>query len=504
MKLVPISTLKPAAYNPRAVDPDRLALVRLSLEKLGWLLPVFATAGGEIVSGHQRTTQADALGYAEAPVFELKPMKPNTLKAVNILFNRSTNDMEPGSVPAEMNTRIARDAVRKFAETLPSRTPNAFRCLEAKDEPIAPLVRANAGRWIPYAYTTAKSLAGFGVVMPLIVGPDDKVINGIGRLQMLAERKQETAKVVRVTAAEAEFSHMMLNLLSMDFDLKEKYADLLRFGSFRRLRRQRTELGRGFVFALTGNKAAKSFDITNHESRARWIAQFGRSVLDFGAGHLTETRLLRAVGVECTPFEPYRVNPEKEEIDKAESLRVAREFLNDIAGGKRFSSIFISSVLNSVPFAEDRAHIVRILQACAGEHTRVYAVATSDQQRGLKNMGKKFLNQRSEQYGFMLAGYEPNVIVGELSTMPKAQKYHTPEEFHALFRGGFERVAVKYDGEGGANVSAIAEKPRPVNVAELTAALEFEFDLPYPDGSRMGMVDAAKAAFSERLGIFIR
>ena len=55
MKLVSIATLTPAAYNPRAVDPERLALVRLSLEKLGWLLPIYATAGGEIVSGHQRT-----------------------------------------------------------------------------------------------------------------------------------------------------------------------------------------------------------------------------------------------------------------------------------------------------------------------------------------------------------------------------------------------------------------------------------------------------------------
>jgi hypothetical protein len=504
VKLVPIASLTPAAYNPRAVDPDRLALVRLSLDKLGWLLPIYATAGNEIVSGHQRTTQAAALGYTSAPVFELPKMKPHTLKAVNILFNRSTNDMEPGSVPAELKTRIARDAVRKFAETLPSRTADAFRCMQATEEPIAPLLKANAGRWIPYALATAKSLAGFGVVMPLIVGPDDIVINGIGRLQMLAEKKQERAKVVRVTAAEAEFSHMMLNLLSMDFDLREKYADLLRFGSFRRLRRQRTELGRGFTFAITGNRAAKAFDITQGESRERWIAQFGRSVLDFGAGHLTETLLLRAVGVECTPFEPYRVNPDKEEIDKAESLRVAREFLNDIAARKRFSSIFISSVLNSVPFVEDRRHVIRILQACANEDTRVYAVATSDQQRGLKNMQKKFLNRRSEQYGFMLAGYEPNVIVGELSSMPKAQKYHTPEEFHALFRLGFERVAVKYDGEGGANVSAIAGTPLPIDVPALTAALEFEFDLPYPDNSRMGMVDAAKAAFSERLGIFIR
>jgi hypothetical protein len=507
MKLVPVKLLTPAAYNPRVVDPERLAMVRLSLRKLGWLLPVFATEEGEILSGHQRTHEAAALGYTQVPVRPLPPMATGKLKALNILFNRSTNDMDIDAVPAELKARISAEDVRKLAAALPDHPISSFPCMHANRVEIGPLVKANAGRWIPYAYTVAKSLAAQGITMPLIVGPDDVVINGIGRLQMLAERKEETAEAIYLRAEQAEFARLMLNFLSMDFDLKAKYADLLRYGSFRRLRRQRTELGRGFVFAITGNRAARHFDITDAASRERWIAEHGRNVLDFGAGHLTETNLLRAVGVECTPFEPYRVNPDREEIDKAESLRVVREFLAAVESKREFSSIFISSVLNSVPFEEDRRAIVTILRACAGRRTKVYAVASSDQQRGLKNMGKKFLNQRSEQYGFMLAGYEPNVIVGELATKPKAQKYHTPDEFHALFRTGFGRVSVKYDGEGGANISAIACDPMPfrskADFAQLAAALAFEFDLPYPDGSRMGMAEEAKAAFGERLGQII-
>ncbi len=40
-----------------------------------------------------------------------------------------------------------------------------------------------------------------------------------------------------------------------------------------------------------------------------------------------------------------------------------------------------------------------------------------------------------------------------------------------------------------------------VCMARLREAIDFEFDLPYPDGSRMGLAAEARAAFSKRLGV---
>ena len=37
--------------------------------------------------------------------------------------------------------------------------------------------------------------------------------------------------------------------------------------------------------------------------------------------------------------------------------------------------------------------------------------------------------------------------------------------------------------------------------ARLRAAIEFEFDLPYPDGTRMDLVKCAMDSFSQRLQI---
>jgi hypothetical protein len=106
---------------------------------------------------------------------------------------------------------------------------------------------------------------------------------------------------VFVTEEEAEFARAMMNLLSMDFDIHTRYADMLRFNSFRRARRVRRELGNGFIFATHGAKPCKDFDIGKLSDRARWVKEHGTTILDFGAGHLTETFLLRQAGIDCTP-----------------------------------------------------------------------------------------------------------------------------------------------------------------------------------------------------------
>jgi hypothetical protein len=287
------------------------------------------------------------------------------------------------------------------------------------------------------------------------------------------------------------FAEAMLNKLSMDFAFEKTYADVLRYNSFRRLRRVRNNLGRGFVFSIIGNKPAHSFDITDPSQAAMWKRRHGRSVLDFGAGHLTETALLRKAGVRVTPFEPYRID-QHGQIDKESSLETVREFLADVAAGVVWDSVFISSVLNSVPFVEDRQHIVKILAACCSKQTRVYAVASSDKQVGYTAQTKGLLSQA--KHIKILANYEENVTIGDVQSAPKAQKYHTPRMIYDLFKTAFDVVAADYDT--GVNVSVIAHTPKSLD--GLRAALEFEFDLPYPDGSRMGMVSEAIAAFETR------
>lgn len=502
MKLVDIDSLNPSTYNPRAADPRRLDLIELSLRKLGFVLPIYATPDGEIISGHQRHHVAKRMGVRQVPVAITKSMELPERKAVNVAFNRATNDLDCGDTPKNITEALARVDLDALANAIPDKTPDTpefYPCMKAQDMPLAPLLKANTGRWITYAASISKTLYLKGVVMPVVATKDLKVVNGIGRLQMLAENKKPSIAVVFVTEAEARLADAMLNLLSMDFDIHNRYRDLLRYNSFRRLRGVRKQLGRGFIFAVAGSKTSKHFDVTEPQNAERWIKEHGKVVLDFGAGHLYETRILRSIGVQVTPFEPYRVDA-SEDIDKAESLSLTREFFYDIANRNlQYTSIFISSVLNSVPFAEDRRHIACICAALASPHTKLYAAATSMNQAGMRQVqGVKYLSKTQATARLFLLEYEPGITLGDISNQPKVQKYHTLQEFYGLFKEFFAVVKVN---DSNHNVQAVCSNPLQINAKDLRKALEFEFDLPYPDGSRMGLVDEAIEAFSQRLGM---
>lgn len=502
MKLINVNEIAPSTYNPRVADPERLDLIELSLRKLGFLLPLYATPDGEIISGHQRHHVACRMGATQVPLAITRPMDLAERKGVNVVFNRATNDLGQSDTVEKINNQLKASDVRKLAEVIPDKevdSPEFFPCLNAKPHAIAPFLKANQGRWKNYALNLAKTLKRRGIVMPIVATRDYRVVNGIGRLQHCAELGLAQVQVVFVTNEEGALAEAMLNYLSMDFDIHRRYEDLLRHNSFRRLHQVRRNLGRGFIFAVAGDATAKSFDVTKEDCRQRWIAKYGRCVLDFGAGHLHETHILRSIGVTVTPFEPYRVTHGKD-IDKEASLTLTKEFLEAIGTEKlRYTSIFISSVLNSVPFKEDRQHIVCICAALADDSTRLYAVASASNHINIKQLnGYHSLNERQSSGVLFQLDYEDGITLGDIATSPKVQKYHSQREFYDLFKEFFDIVKVD---ECNQNVQAICAKPKKVNAKRLKEALEFEFDLPYPDGTRMGLVNQAKQAFSSRLGI---
>ncbi|NJK32271.1 MAG: ParB N-terminal domain-containing protein [Deltaproteobacteria bacterium] len=501
--LLPIDRIAPSTYNPRLADEERLNLVALSLRKLGFLLPIYATPDGEIISGHQRYLVATRMGATRMPVVWTKPMDLPARKTLNILFNRGTNDMDSGTLALELKRNLLALDVERLAKGLPDIDPASddfFPCVRCQMRPIAPYLDANRGRWLQYATNAARLLHRHKVLMPIVVTSDGKVLNGLGRLQNLAERKATEVPIVEVRDEQGPFVTAMLNMLSMDFDIHNRYSDMLRYHSFRRSRQYRSWLGSGYTFVVHPGKAAKSFDIGRASHRAKWVQEHGTSIVDFGAGHLTEANLLRAAGIDCAPFEPYRLT--RNEIDKDKSLATIREFLATVASGKSFTSVFVCSVFNSVPFAADRQKIARICHALCHRYTRVYCSTLSDLcDRWQHVSGERTKTHRcfERAQGFVL-DYESRVVLAELNDKPKMQKYHAPEELADVWRPLFARVRAGYSVPN--IVNAICAIPRPLDPAALREALWFEFDdLPYSDGTTMGLGREALAAFSQRLGV---
>lgn len=510
--LVNVDFLKPSAYNPRKADRERLDLVKLSLQKFGWLLPIYADSDGEILSGHQRHMMAIELGAKQVPVVFVRPLPIERRMGINVLYNRATNDLKKNSSSKELLAMIneRQDLIEKV-KSLPDLTvdtPEWYPILKSRPESVLRLMKSNQKWEEQHAIVMASQLKANGLpTMPVIIDEKLNVLNGRARLTFLAQNGVDFVDTVKVSSEVSEEIQAMLNYISMDFNLEERYADLLRYNSFRRKNQRVQILTPTFVEDMlrhhvpSGNRNA-AFHLDNPEHISLWKRYYGEHVIDFGAGLCDKTDILNnVVGIDCVAFEPFFLASDAETIDTEAARELCSKFLDRVADGTDFSSIFISSVLNSVPFYEDRLKIITIISALSSEKTTVYASAIGTESDRWHNHahGNVKKGHDTSSGGFPL-DYEPRIIVADISAKPKVQKYHTEIEWKELWLNGFKFVDTFETAKNGL-VQAVCKKPRELDIDALRDALEFEFDLPHPAGKRLDLASKAKQAFSKRLGI---
>ena len=501
IKLLDVDSVKASTYNPRKADPKRHDIIEMSLRKLGFVLPIYADVNGEILSGHQRHYVAKRMGCTKIPVEIVKSMPLERRKSYNIVFNRATNDLRKSDTSKTVTDKLKSVNIDELAAKIPDiavDTPEFYPCMNTKTVDVNILAKKNVDKMHDYARNMAGSLAQINVSMPIVIDNNNNVVNGIGRVQYAAETGKKTIQAVVLSDEKVEFSNLMLNYLSMDFDIHTRYADTLRYNSFRRARTNRQGgLGRGFFAGIFPSKDGRKLNPLTGKDLIEWKAKYGTSVVDFGAGHLSDTRILRNAGIDVAPFEPFFCNGDTISVDVSKDI--ASKFLEVVETGKPFDSVFVSSVFNSVPFMEDRKKIVTICSALCSDKTKfiIWTMTTNAQGNKLAR-GTDNLNAISSKNISFALDYEPNIILGDFSKLPKVQKFHSRTEMIELASSCFKTIN-RLDEIGN---SWYLEASNPViNVESLKKALEFEFDLVYPDGSRLGMVEEAKKAFGKRLGI---
>lgn len=92
LKVLPVSVLKPAAYNPRKkLKPGdkEYEKIKNSIEEFGFADPLVVNADMTIIGGHQRLTVAMSMGYTEVPCAVVDIDKTRE-KALNIALNKIT------------------------------------------------------------------------------------------------------------------------------------------------------------------------------------------------------------------------------------------------------------------------------------------------------------------------------------------------------------------------------------------------------------------------------
>jgi len=96
LKVLPISVLKPAEYNPRKkLKPGdkEYKKIKDSIEEFGFADPLVINADMTIIGGHQRLNVAIDLGYTEVPCAVVDVDKTRE-KALNIALNKITGEWD--------------------------------------------------------------------------------------------------------------------------------------------------------------------------------------------------------------------------------------------------------------------------------------------------------------------------------------------------------------------------------------------------------------------------
>ena len=153
----------------------------------------------------------------------------------------------------------------------------------------------------------------------------------------------------------------------------------------------------------------------------------------------------------------------------------------------------MSAVMNSIPFPEDRLKVLVIVNALCAKDTAVYGTC-----RDISDFDYEYGGIRNA--GFFVFDSEPGVRLGDIASRPKLQKFMSQEEADGYFKR-FWKTAEYWKG-GNVFFFKLTNPLRP-HPAILAKALEFEFDLPFRDGSRLDLVKEAKEAFGKRLGVKI-
>lgn len=486
----PICEVYADRQNPRRSDPARMGLLRLSLKKLGFIQPLFITPAGMLLSGHQRTTVANEINYKNVPVVVVD-LTEEQVRGFNLVANRASNDFTAFDTGSSSARRLDLEKVIAAAEALPDFAGENWYALKCKNEPLAPLTAGQAQRYDKKAANMALVPYRMGVKIPVVASISGAIVNGVHRAFAALEVGETEWPVIRIPDTHAEVAMNFLNYLSMNYDVGGDFERLLRAGAYRRPQNSRGAVGKSYRFWANGNRVLPDKDSYSAEYWRKFRDIHG-SVLDFGGGLCKTAPYLQSKGIPAIDFEPYRIDPDSGVgvPSPSYSRQQAKRFLSLISDpALKFDSIFLSSVLNSIPFLRDRMCVLTIVHALSTRGTAIYGTC-----RDSSDFEYEYGGIRNANY--FVFDSEPMVRLGDITSRPKVQRFET----HDTARAMFEKLWKGTEFWPAGNVFMFKlTSPKGLNLKVLSQALEFEFDLPYLDKTTMGLVKEAKAAFAARL-----
>jgi len=438
----PVSSLRGADYNPRAIDPSAFERLQQSLREIGTVKPIIATADGLIVAGHQRTKGLRSIGRQSAPVYLLDSISVSDEIRFNQLHNGTDADALTGEVkvlPSDCTGFAERSGRDVRGE---GRAPGAV----VRKEICALLVKY--GNWGGAVATQS-----------------GEVLTG-GNYALCCQLLGLPCRVYYVPDAQAalvrEFFAASYGRFSYDHLNRKTYVQ-----SFAQLFRLR-------------DGARRSNSSPLYERFVLPALRPHERLLDFGCGQGDYVKRLKSRGHDASGVELF--------ARRGESLDVAavNVMCGDLCAALELDGLFdvvvCDYVLNSVDSLEAEADVLTCLNAFCKSGGRLYYSGRDPRHLEGQLKATSFKNKQRwiefvDAEGFTALYRKGNWFY---------QKFHTPEQVKALTERFLSRAApVRFETEGRV-WQAEAVKDLALPTAQIEGAIAREFNVRYPQGRRLG------------------
>lgn len=436
---VKISDIKPAPYNPRKISDKQAKVLQESFKKIGFVVPIIINKKNNvIIAGHQRSNNASKIGIDIVPAFYVDDISVGDEIRFNQMHNGvETKDLDGVTVKASMYQK------EKFI-TIPC---NEFN-VDMKSLKMT-LVKE-----------ICKLIIKYGNVMSAVICKNTVLFQG----NYVYACKLINQPVNCYICDDSKYENI-LKYFCQDYGVYS-YDNIERNTFVQGL----AQLNRSVV-KQDGKKAMHSTLYTNmvipYLSKNK-----AETILDFGCGkgaYITElSKKYDAVGLEF-------FNNDRKHIDISKGHNMIDNLIHHLEEKGKFDIVVCDSVLNSVDSVEAEKSVMACLNLFAKDTVFISGRPREQAEKKLDYSTHKNA-LKNDVYYLDDKGFTATYREGKWFF----QKFHTKEQVEKLAIDNGFKIEDMVFNQG--TFRCRLKKVKDLTLEEYIKAVDFEFNLPLPNG----------------------
>lgn len=434
-----IDDIKPAAYNPRRITKGQQNELCESIRKFGLVVPILVNRKDNvIIAGHQRTKAARIVGIKTVPVQYVESINIGD----EIKFNQIHNATESGTVKVTFNGDAEKG---KFIEL---------------DNEDFTTIRNTA--------TVVKEICGltlkYGNVLSSVICKGDVIIGGdyVKACKVLGLK-------VNAYVCDDSMHDDLIHYLGEDYG-EYSYDHIKRDTYVQGLAQLHRSVSRD-----DGKRANHSTLYVRHVIPYLNGHAQAKTVLDFGCGKGDYIRHLKKAGYEALGVEFFNNNGTAINISKGN--RMVDKLIDYLKESHSFDVVVCDSVLNSVDSVKAERSVIDFLNLMATDRLFISGRPLDDVTRNM-HLNRDVGNAKRFVEFLDSDNFTANYRKGKWYF----QHYHTKEQVKQQLEDSGFRIERLDWNKYGSSWQCEAVKVRQLPLQRYIDAIDFEFDLPLPNG----------------------